>query len=377
MHRFSRATLAAVAAAAIWAAAPAARPAAAQAAGSPPGRIVAVGDIHGDLDAFIGILQRAAILDAEHHWSGGAATLVQVGDMIDRGPKSRAVMDFLMALQKAAPGQGGRVIVLLGNHEAMNLYGDLRYVTPGDYASYADDKSEDRRTAAYRDYAQLYGGNPPESKDDWMAAHPPGFVEQRAAFGPDGTYGKWLRTLPAVVQVGDSVFLHGGIGSELATWSIDKINDGVSGEIQRFDREKQELVDRHLALPFYTVFELVAVARAAAERHLDVATDLPSFDEWLLTVSPNGPLWFRGYAAWPDPVAGPLVDQVLETLHASRLVVGHSTLSGTIKPRFDGKLYLIDTGMLKGYIEGGRPSALEIEGSHVRAIYPDATEVLE
>jgi Calcineurin-like phosphoesterase len=373
MRRFLSVVVAAwVAAAGLLAAARPAAPAAA-----PPARIVAVGDIHGDLDAFKGILQRAALLDAEGRWSGGAATLVQVGDMIDRGPKSRGVLDFLMALQKSAPRQGGRVIVLLGNHEAMNIYGDLRFVTPGDYASYTDAKSEDRRAAAYRDYAQLYGGDPPESKTDWMAAHPPGFVEQRAAFGPDGTYGKWLRQLPAVVKVGDSVFLHGGIGSELATWSIDKINQGVSHEIDRFDREKQELVDRHLALPFYTVYELVAVATAAAERHLDVATDLPSFDDWLLTVSPNGPLWFRGYAEWPDPVAGPLVDQVLGTEHAARIVVGHTTLPGTIKARFDGKLYLIDTGMLHGYIEGGRPSALQIEGSHVRAIYPDATEVLK
>jgi Calcineurin-like phosphoesterase len=355
-----------------WAAGAAAVPQAARASA----RVVAVGDIHGDLDAFTGILRRAALIDAGGHWSGGGATLVQVGDMIDRGPKSRGVMDFLMALQKDAARQGGRVVVLLGNHELMNIYGDLRYVTPGDYASYADAKSDGRREAAYRAWVQQYGGRAPRSKDEWMAAHPPGFVEQRAAFAPGGPYGKWLRSLPAVAEVGDSIFLHAGIGPGFATWSIDRMNRAVSREIRQFDDQKQALVNQHLALPFSTVLELVGVARAVAERHLDIAPDLPSFDDWV-TVAADGLLWFRGYAEWPDAQTEPLVDQVLATEHASRIVVGHTPQPGTIKDRFDGKLFLIDTGMLHGYIDGGRPSALEIADGHVRAIYPDATVVLK
>src|SRR5215467_12681021 len=122
---------------------------------APAARVVAIADIHGDLDDFVMILQRASLVDANRHWSGRNTTLVQTGDMVDRGPKSRAVLDLLMQLQKEAPRQNGRVIVLLGNHEVSNMYGDLRYVTPDDYASYADDKSERRRKSAYKTYLSI------------------------------------------------------------------------------------------------------------------------------------------------------------------------------------------------------------------------------
>src|SRR5262245_58228906 len=73
-------------------------------------RVVAIGDIHGDFDAFVGILQKAQLIDPSNRWSGGNATLVQTGDFLDRGPKARAVMDLLLSLQKEAPRQSGRVI---------------------------------------------------------------------------------------------------------------------------------------------------------------------------------------------------------------------------------------------------------------------------
>src|SRR5690242_2008709 len=65
-------------------------------------RIVAIGDVHGDLDDFVALLQRTSILDTNRHWSGRNTILVQTGDLIDRGPKSRAVLDLMMQLQKEA-----------------------------------------------------------------------------------------------------------------------------------------------------------------------------------------------------------------------------------------------------------------------------------
>src|SRR5262245_38080689 len=108
-------------------------------------RVVAIGDVHGDLGAFVALLQKTGLLDASRRWSGGRATLVLTGDLIDRGPESRGVLDFVMALQKDAPRRNGSVRVGLGNHEVMNIMGDLRYVTPADYAGFADGKSEQRR----------------------------------------------------------------------------------------------------------------------------------------------------------------------------------------------------------------------------------------
>src|SRR5579863_5190087 len=102
----------------------------------PVDAVVAIGDVHGDFDDFVAILQRSGLIDKQNHWAGGKATFVQLGDLIDRGPKPREVMDLMMALEKEAPGAGGRVATLLGNHEVMNIMGDLRYVTVENFASF-------------------------------------------------------------------------------------------------------------------------------------------------------------------------------------------------------------------------------------------------
>ena len=123
--------------AAVMAAAASTSPAFAQAQ-----RIVAVGDLHGDYAAWIDIARAAGIVDARSRWSGGNAILVQTGDIADRGPDSLKIIRHLQALQKEAPAAGGKVVVLVGNHEAMNVTGDLRYVDPGEYAAFRDRRSE-------------------------------------------------------------------------------------------------------------------------------------------------------------------------------------------------------------------------------------------
>src|SRR5215210_7017798 len=112
---------------------------------APPQRIISVGDLHGDFQAWMQIAQAAGIADAGGHWAGGPATLVQMGDIIDSGPDSLKIIRNLQQLQAEAPRTGGRVIVVLGNHEAMNLLGDNRYTTPGEYAAFVDDRSPARR----------------------------------------------------------------------------------------------------------------------------------------------------------------------------------------------------------------------------------------
>src|SRR5208282_3857873 len=96
---------------------------------------------------------------AQHHWTGGKTTLVQVGDVLDRGPKPREAMDLLMSLEKEAPQAGGRVVGLLGNHEMMNIMGDLRYVTAVNYASFAQANSEERQRSAFQAYMKWRGSH--------------------------------------------------------------------------------------------------------------------------------------------------------------------------------------------------------------------------
>jgi hypothetical protein len=122
--------------------------------------IVAIADVHGDFDDFVAILQRSGLIDKQNDWTGGKTIFVQVGDLLDRGPKPREVMDLMMKLEKEAGQAGGQVVSLLGNHEMMNVMGDLRYVTPLNYASFANSDSERRRKAAYEEYVK------------WTASHP-------------------------------------------------------------------------------------------------------------------------------------------------------------------------------------------------------------
>ena len=360
--------------------------------------VVAIGDVHGDFDDFVSILQRTGLIDAQHHWTGNKATLVQVGDLLDRGPKPREVMDLVMALEKEAPKAGGRIVSLLGNHEMMNIMGDLRYVTPQNYASFADGNSEDRRKSGYQQYVKWRSSHsaliaelpqPMEiTEAEWMARHPVGFIEQREAFSPNGSYGKWLREHSAVAKIGDAIFLHGGIHPNVAHLKLDTINAHIRDEIKAFDSGKQDLVDQSVILPFFTLQEVAAAVQAelSAERKSHVPSDeqkqarlirFLGFGDWL-SVRVDGPLWFRGYDQWSEEEGAAQIGKVLESYNAKRIVVGHTVQKGgTMRPRFNNKVFLIDTGMLSSYYPGGKASALEIQGdTKLTAKYMDQQVVL-
>jgi hypothetical protein len=345
-------------------------------------RIVAVGDVHGNLDGLTAILQKSGLIDRANHWIAGRATLVQLGDMVDRGARSRAVLDFLMALQREAPQKGGSVRISLGNHEVMNIMGDLRYVVPGDYEGFVDNRSEQRRNSAFRDYSRLEARNGRVADEAaWMKAHPLGFVEHREAFGPRGKYGKWLRTLPAVNKVGDTIFLHGGIDPALNAQSIDQINSAIISEIFLFDKITRYMIDNNLALPFFTIEEFLGFADAEVKRiqlklpaeqteedraRIQILQGLLQFQNWL-SVHDNGPLWFRGYDRWSEEEEAGRLAPLAQLLGAKRFVVGHTIQpNGGVRGRFGGMVFLIDTGMLRGSV-----SALEIRDGRIRALYMD------
>jgi 3',5'-cyclic AMP phosphodiesterase CpdA len=108
-------------------------------------RIVAIGDIHGDYQRLVELLRTAALIDPRNAWTGGATHLVLTGDFVDRGDHSAQVLDLLMDLEPQARRAGGRLHALIGNHQAMDLYGDLRYVTKDDFAGYQGPNSQQFR----------------------------------------------------------------------------------------------------------------------------------------------------------------------------------------------------------------------------------------
>ncbi|MGH9603746.1 MAG: metallophosphoesterase, partial [Terriglobales bacterium] len=381
-------------------------------AASPAGaqqRIVAVGDVHGDFDALLGILRTAGVVDENLQWIGGKTILVQTGDVLDRGPRSRSVMDLLMMLEKQAPKSGGRVMALLGNHEVMNIMGDLRYVTSQEYAAFADAKSEERRRAAYQDYLAWRKGQSdmappgPGFEQEWMQSHPQGFVEHRKAFSPEGKYGRWLREHAAVAKVGDILFLHGGVHPKLAGTSVEEMNRRVREEIRAFDADLAQLALQKLAHSSFNLYQTTAAAKGELDRRKATVASreaeatakgktykLPVEDQrymkWLegflsyasgYSVHPDGPLWFRGFAEWPDADGDAKIKTVLEQMGVAHAVVGHTPQrDGSIRSRFGGKVFLVDTGMLSSYYKGGQASALEIQGGKFTAIYRDRRAVL-
>lgn len=356
------------------------------AAAAPPERIVAVADVHGAGPAFVSILQRAGVIDAQQHWAGGTAVLVQVGDLLDRGADVRTALDLLMALEPQATAAGGRVQVVLGNHEAMNMLGETRDTSPDAYRAFVDAQSEAKREKAFQSAKKIAKGRSLD-KAEWMAAHPAGYVEYRDAFGPSGRYGKWLRAKPVVADIDDTVFLHGGINPAFTTETLDNINKRARQEIADWDGGARWLVQHDLALPFSTLGEFAEAAQteyarveARTKQDGTVSEDDASAAKTILPIvnvgassllSPDGPLWFRGYTNWSDAEGAPFVADLLRRYKARRFVTGHTpTADGRILPRFDNTLFLIDTGMLDGkFYPAGRPSALEIKGDAVTKIY--------
>jgi hypothetical protein len=360
-------------------------------------RIVAIGDIHGSLDGFLTILQATGLTDGEGTWTGGRATLVQVGDFTDRGSQVRQVMDTLMRLQGEAAAAGGEVIVLLGNHEVMNLMGNLRDVTPEIFATFATERDEELRELAWEQWVALgrqqarwlwavYQPPGAQGRRDFFAERPPGYFEYIEALGPEGHYGRWLRSLPAVARVGDTVFVHGGLSLEVAERGVAEVNQAVARELQDFDRLKADLVERGITVPYATLEVLgdcLALVAHAAERNPRRVRDEAAFveeaieqyvgmNDWL-SFRPDGPLWLRDYGRWEEDEGKEQIEPILEALGVERIVVGHTPPRppSDIQMRFDGRVFMIDTGMLAGHYPGGRPSALELVGDRITAIYED------
>lgn len=276
-------------------------------------RVVAVGDIHGDYDQLVAVLKSAGLIDDRTNWAGGKTHLVQTGDVLDRGPASRQCMDLLMKLEKQAAEAGGYMHALIGNHEAMNVYGDLRYVPAAEYANFRDEDSEKTREAALKK-------EHPRDRAQWEAAHPLGYFEQREAYSPKGIYGKWILTHDAVIKINDSLFVHGGISARYAPAKLKDINQRIREELKQVPPAPDSLVK-------------------------DV----------------DGPLWYRGLAQGDDSIE-PVLQKALKNYGVERIVMGHTPNSdAVITSRFDGRVLLIDIGLSKVYDPAGRIACLVIE----------------
>jgi hypothetical protein len=296
-------------------------------------RVVAVGDVHGAYTELHELLTGIGLVDEQDNWRGGTTHFVSLGDLLDRGPDSRKVMDLLMALQPQAQAAGGRVHVVLGNHELMNLTADTRDVSDAEYAA--------------------FGG-----------------VEQHAtAFSPDGDYGRWLLSLPAAIRIGDSLFVHGGVSSVFT--SVAAVNRSASENLAKVLRLGAQLTSDGVlpvGTPLLGGLE-VELAETLSQEFLDAASD-PVFGS-------DGPFWYRGNAACHAVIEEPRLQAYLARLGVRRVVIGHTPTPGReVVARLDDRVFAIDTGMLSS-VYRGNPRALEIEGVNLRVLMPSGEAPIE
>lgn len=265
-------------------------------------RLVVLSDIHGQYAVMRTLLQAHGVIDAQDRWSWGNGHLVIVGDIFDRGPQVHEALWLVYGLQQQAADAGGRVHFLLGNHEAMVLYDDVRYVNP-----------------RYMAVAEKLG-----------LAH----VE---LYGVDTVLGQWLRGLPAIARVNDSLFVHGGLSDAFAALGL-----GAEAVNARF-RESLGL----------------ARDRIRADPVLDA-----------LYRGDSSPLWYRGYFKEEAQLSQADLDALVARWHVQRIVVGH-TSQEQVESLFDGRVLAVDSSIKNGesgellFIEDGILARGLMDGSRV------------
>ncbi len=271
-------------------------------------RIVAIGDLHGDLAATRSALELAGAIDAQQRWIGGALVIVQTGDLLDRGDEDREVLDLFDRLVAEAPRTGGRVVSLLGNHETMNTQGWMDYVTEAAYESFKGLRGLDLLAA-------------------WLADFPEFQRPRRAAFAPGGPYARRLAQRDVVTQINGTIFAHGGVSAEHQAYGLNRLNEET----------RQWLL-----------------GQTPQPEHVNAAA--------------GGPLWSYLYSQ-PEVAeeACQALQLALAASGASRMVIGHTVQEGGINAACEGRVWRIDVGVSK-YYRGLPLQVLEIVGEQVRVL---------
>lgn len=337
-----------------------------------PGRVVAFGDVHGAYADWTALLQEVGVVDANLDWAGGNTHLVSLGDLLDRGPESRKVVELLMKLEGQAAQAGGAVHLVLGNHEIMVMSGDLEYVSPAEFAAFAADETQEERDALYAQYRAFNpGGDEADARQGFDDRFPPGFIALRKAFSRDGAIGRWLVEQPFVIKVNDKVYMHGGIASAPSGDSLVELNEKMQGEFRDFLHSMDQLRAAGV-MPWYVSYrDRLGFLTARVQEY--VAANPRKKADWFGAVqqvfdaqqaflfSDDSLNWYRGTSLCHPYSESFNTERFLKRVGARQLVVGHTPTRGQVHERMDGLAIRLDTGMLTSVYKG-RASALVSEG---------------
>ena len=337
-------------------------------------RVVAFGDVHGAYDEFTGLLQEVGVIDKDTNWAGGDTHLVSLGDLIDRGPGSRQVVELMMKLQQQARAAGGNVHVVLGNHEVMVMSGDLRYVSRPEYAAFAGEENEAQREALLAEFRETR----PDISDEevlleFEKLYPPGFIGFQRAYAPDGRLGKWLLQQPIALRVNNSLYMHGGISNAIAEMSLSEINGDNMDRFREYLRlveslREQGVLGKHVGFwdrRLYLNSKAEAVLAADPEARPDWFQDFAAMAELegQFLFSDQSPIWYRG-SVYCHPYSESFnVERLLKRAGASQLVIGHTPDPRGSFSRMEGLVVRLDTGMLKSVYQGIPTALVQENGS--------------
>lgn len=155
------------------------------------GKIIAIGDLHGDIESLKLILIYANLIDENENWIAENVLLIQVGDVLNKGVFGPYIYDFLFNLQKQSKQKNSKIMLLLGNHEQNNLCGNFKRVNKEEVKVVFDNNYEKR----------IYSFS-----------------------NANGYYYKRLIRLPSIINVNNIIFTHGGINNKSSQFSVDLTN---------------------------------------------------------------------------------------------------------------------------------------------------------
>ncbi len=276
-----------------------------------PDRVVAVGDLHGDLVALASILHAQGLVDDKGRWKGGRAHLVLTGDLVGNHEDCRLLMEFVMRLEQEAEAAGGALHPLLGNHDIICL-------------SHGGRRPHPACIRLLERYAVPDAGGP----------------DYREAFRGYTPYARWLRGRNAILRIGNTLFAHAGVNQWLLHHHPGRVNSTIRAWIRHWQGTGSRPDDR----TGWTVGQprpsedKTAPQKKTQPRHLE-----------------TGPLWTRIFkpppknAAWrhprsPEPET---LRTILSEYEVTRLVIGHIPVRGKrvqlTHPCYGEMVVMIDT----------------------------------
>lgn len=308
-------------------------------------RVVVVGDLHGDFRNFVKILKGTRVVDKNLHWIGGRIHLVQTGDIMDRGPEARRIFDLLLNLEREAEAAGGKIHVLLGNHEEMNLTGVVFSSNPDSVTldqfisflpeSYRKEQEDSLEKKIIKARSRNLILRPKDVMNDfWKSVRGTRSAQRKYVINLNDEYGDWLRRLNVAIKINDVVMVHGGISEKYSKWGLRQINE----------RYRQEIED------FWRAYRW---------------SESPRILQPSIIYRGDSPLWYRELATVPEEDLEGELTATLDNLGAKVMIIAHTpklVKTAEEMQRFGGRVWIVDTGISEAY--GGPSAALIIENGY-------------